>query len=185
MTATPTAPIQVVPCIAVAADAAAMEAIDRIFFTSSATQTFADAEERAAFRERWLGRFLRDFPQSCFVAITRDVGPVGYICGSLLNPARDPRFADQPHFAAFADVTEAYPAQLHINVAAQARGQGVGRQLIEAFVAHARAEGAPGVHAVSARGFRNLDFYAANGFTEVPAASIHGRELVFLGRKLG
>jgi GNAT superfamily N-acetyltransferase len=184
MTATSTASVQVVPYAAVAADPAASAAIDDIFFTSSITQSFADAEARAVFRERWLGRFLQHVPESCFVAIADGGPPVGYICGSLLDPARDPRFSDQPHFAAFAAVTPAYPAQLHINVTAKARSTGVGRRLLDAYVAHARANAVPGVHAISARGARNLAFYAANGFPQVAAASINGRELVFLGRKL-
>lgn len=181
---TSAASVKVVPYASVAADPVAAAAIDDIFFTSSMTQTFADAQARVAFRERWLGRFLQHFPQSCYIAIADDGCPVGYICGSLRDPARDPRFADQPHFAAFAAVTPAYPAQLHINVAVQARSTGVGGRLLAAYVAHASANGAPGVHAISARGARNLPFYAANGFPQVAAATVNGRDLVFLGRKL-
>lgn len=185
MTATSTASVQIVPYAAVAADPAAAAAIDDIFFSSSITQTFPDAEAQAAFRERWLGRFLQHFPQSCYIAIADDGCPVGYICGSLHDPARDPQFSDQPHFAAFAAVTPAYPAQLHINVAARARNTGIGGQLLAAYVAHARANAVLGVHAISARGARNLPFYEANGFPQVAAASVNGRDLVFLGRKLG
>ena len=40
----------------------------------------------------------------------------------------------------------AYPAQLHINVSAEERGRGLGRGLMEAFLAQLRQEGSPGVH---------------------------------------
>ena len=40
----------------------------------------------------------------------------------------------------------AYPAHLHINVEAPWRGRGLGRRLIEAFLAQARAAGVVGVH---------------------------------------
>lgn len=39
-----------------------------------------------------------------------------------------------------------YPAHLHLGVAAPWRGRGLGRQLLEAFLAQARAAGVPGVH---------------------------------------
>ena len=39
-----------------------------------------------------------------------------------------------------------FPAHLHVNVAARARGQGIGRALLEACLARFWAEGASGVH---------------------------------------
>jgi GNAT superfamily N-acetyltransferase len=174
----------IVPYGAVAMDASIQAALDGVFFSSSHTKAFANDAARIAFRERWLGRFLDHFPDCCFVAIDTDGSAVGYICGSLQDPARDPRFADQPHFSHFAALTPAFPAQLHVNLAQAARGRGIGRLLIEALAAHASAAGAPGIHAISSRGARNLGFYAANGFTEAGSASIGGKELVFLGRSL-
>ena len=174
----------VVPYTAVATDPTIQAALDEVFFTSSHTKTFASDTVRLAFRERWLGRYLEHFPDCCFVAIGADGGAAGYICGSLQDPARDPHFSDQPHFSRFAALTPIFPAQLHVNLAEAARGRGVGRLLIEALAAHASAAGAPGIHAISTRGARNLGFYAANGFAEAGSASIGGKELVFLGRSL-
>ena len=45
--------------------------------------------------------------------------------------------------------------------------------------------GAPGMHVVTSANSRNVAFYARNGFAEIVRASVGGRELVFLGRKLG
>lgn len=184
MRTAPEGRIEVVSYTEVATDAAAAAALDDVFFTSSNTRTFADPSARAAFRERWLGRFLTQFAGSCFVAVTRQGDVTGYICGSLQDPARDPLFADQPHFAAFAHVTPAYPAQLHVNVAERCRGHGVGKLLIAAFVDHVRLNGVGGVHAITSRGARNVSFYAANGFLEAAAAAVNGHELVFLARDL-
>jgi GNAT superfamily N-acetyltransferase len=174
----------VVPYAAVATDPSVQAALDAVFFASSNTKTFESDAARLAFRDRWLGRFLEHFADCCFVAIDADGRAVGYICGSLQDPARDPCFADQAHFSHFAALTPAFPAQLHVNLAATARGRGIGRLLIEALAAHASAAGAPGIHAISSRGARNLGFYAANGFAEAGSASIGGKELVFLGRRL-
>lgn len=158
--------------------------IDRIFFTSSATQSFASSDAKAAFRERWLGRYLRHFPQHAFVATAPGGEIVGYVIGSLKDPAYDPLFADLPFLAMFGALTERYPAQLHINLDAAWRGLGIGARLVNAFADDARAAGAPGVHVVTTRGMRNVGFYAANGFVERGAVVIDGRELLFLGRDL-
>lgn len=40
----------------------------------------------------------------------------------------------------------AYPAHLHINLAARSRGQGAGRALMEAYLRQLRGLGVPGVH---------------------------------------
>lgn len=176
--------VAIAPYAVLADEPAIRAAIDEIFFSSSNTKSFASAAERLNFRERWLGRYLERYPESCFVAIDGRGHAAGYICGSLRDPARDPSFADQPHFTAFADITPHYPAQLHVNVAANARGSGVGGLLIAAYVAHARASGVVGVHAISSRGARNLRFYLANGFPEVASARLGDKELVMMGRKL-
>jgi ribosomal protein S18 acetylase RimI-like enzyme len=41
-----------------------------------------------------------------------------------------------------------YPGHLHVNLLAEARGRAVGRRLVEGFLAEARRQGLPGVHAV-------------------------------------
>lgn len=172
------------PYAAVAEDAAVRVALDDVFFSSSNTKSFASDEARAVFRERWLDRYLRNLPDCCFVALDARGSAVGYIVGSLNDPAQDPLFADLPHFAAFAHLTPHYPAQLHVNLAEAARSQGIGQRLIATFVEHARAAGAPGVHAITSRGARNVRFYSANGFPEVGSAAIGDKELVFLARNL-
>lgn len=148
--------------------------LDLIFFASSATRSFADDGERAAFRERWLGRYLDDFARHAFLAVDRAGGIVGYVVGALSDPAGDARFQDIGYWHRFADLTDRYPAHLHINVAPGARDSGIGGRLIEAFAAHARVHGCRGVHVVTGARSRNLSFYTRHGFA-------HGREIVWNG----
>jgi GNAT superfamily N-acetyltransferase len=162
--------------------------LDAIFFGASATQTFADAGARAAFRDRWLGRYLTHDPHHAFLAIV-DPGGVeedlaGYLVGSLDDPAKAERFSDLGYFRDMAHLTERYPAQLHVNLAPEWRGQGVGRDLVEAFCAHAREAGVPGVHVVTSRGMRNVRFYTACGFSEAGSSAWNNREILMLGRAL-
>ena len=106
---------------------------------------------------------------------------VGYVIGSVNDPARDPLFSDLPFLKAFADASARFPAHLHINLAEDWRGHGLGARLIATFADHVRAEGAPGVHIVTQRGMRNIGFYNANGFIERASTKIGDIDLVLLG----
>lgn len=163
---------------------AAFAAIDRIFFVSSATQGFASEAEREVFRERWLGRYITHFPAGCFVALDSGGRVLGYVCGATRDPARDPLFADIGYFKQLAADTARFPAHLHINLAPDARNRGIGGRLIEAFCAHARAAGAPGVHVVTSVASQNRSFYARTGFSAIIETDWNGHQIVLLGRPL-
>lgn len=180
------------------ATASDLAALDAIFFGASGTQSFASPEVRSAFRERWLGRYLSAPDGIVLVAraLARPGGGdgaaepagngaiVGYVIGTLVDPARDRRFDDIAYFRDLREATALYPAHLHINCAPQWRSRGVGATLIEAFCAEARARGAPGVHIVTGAGLRNVGFYERNGFREVGRALSNGKPVVMLGRRL-
>jgi ribosomal protein S18 acetylase RimI-like enzyme len=158
---------------------AALAEIDRIFFEASSVRSFECEAAQAAFRERWLGRYLGRFPQHAFVAMRAD-RVVGYIVGAV---GPDPIFADVPSTWLFADLLQRFPAHLHINVAAAVRDAGVGSRLIQTFLAHLRSRGAPGVHLVTGEGSRNIRFYEKNGFRIEASRPTSDRVLVFMARR--
>ena len=158
--------------------------LDAVFFDASNTKTFDSEAARAAFRERWLGRYLTHDARFAFVAIAAEERVAGYVVGSVDDPALTPRFADTPYFAVFKDLTAAFPAHLHVNLRPEFRGQGVGGNLIERFAHEARSAGAPGLHVVTSRAARNVAFYARKGFHEAGAAGEGAGEIVFLARNL-
>ena len=82
------AEISVLP-YATVASAAVDQAIDEVFFQSSGTPVFASEAARAAFRQRWLGRYLRGAAEHTFVAMTGDGEAVGYLVGGIVDPALD------------------------------------------------------------------------------------------------
>lgn len=161
-----------------------LPSLDAIFFEASATKSFASEEARNSFRERWLGRYLTHFSQYAFLALSPQRDVRGYVVGSVKDPNTLEIFRDIAHFAPFRALTRKYPAQLHINVAADGRSQGLGARLIETFCVAARDAGAPGLHVVTALGARNVRFYEAQGFQQAGQTSLDGRELVFLARTL-
>jgi GNAT superfamily N-acetyltransferase len=157
--------------------------INAIFFEASATQTFASATARAAFRERWLGRYLAHFPNEALLACGLDGDVVGYLVGCLEDPARNGHFEDVSYFAGFAPLTRRFPAHLHINLRPAFRSRGIGANLIEAFATHAAAVGVPGMHVVTGEGARNVSFYLRCGFEPLGSTEWQGKQLAFLGRR--
>ena len=162
----------------------AVAQITAIFFEASATPTFESAAARAAFGERWLGRYLAHFRDEAFIACGADGRVAGYLVGCLEDPARNKYFQDIPYFADFSGLTQRFPAHLHVNLRPEFRGRGIGAELIEAFAAHAAAAGAAGMHVVTGERMRNTAFYRRCGFEHVAWAEWNGRRLAFLGRRL-
>lgn len=158
--------------------------IRQVFFDASATRSFASIEERSAFEERWLGRYLTHDAKWFYLAIDPGGVPAGYLAGSIDDPAVTSRFDDIGYFAGLADLTQRFPAHLHINLAPQYRSRGVGAGLIAAFVADLESANVRGVHVVTGRGVRNTRFYAANGFDEFRTFPWKTSELVLLARSL-
>jgi GNAT superfamily N-acetyltransferase len=158
--------------------------LDAIFFGASETKSFASDEARLAFRQRWLGRYLEHYPGDALLAMGRDGRVAGYLVGCLEHPAAAGRFDDIAYFKAFAHLTGRFPAHLHLNLAPEFRGQGIGSRLIAAFARHAEAAGAVGVHVVTGKGMRNVGFYERNGFALAGEARVDRRLLVLLGRYL-
>ena len=152
------------------------DAIDAIFFEASNTKTFADDDTRRQFRHRWLGRYLRDYPQWSYLAMAdADDALAGYLVGAVDEPTA---------FEDFIAAAQRFPAHLHVNLAPQFRSRGIGALLIDAFAADAARSGAPGMHVVTSSDARNVRFYHRAGFSPQATTLVNGHELVFLGRPL-
>ena len=100
--------------------------IDAIFLETSARPP-PPGPEREAFRERWLGRFMRGGTDVVLLALAGEDTVAGYLVGALDDPAPQERFADIGYFRAhFADLTRRFPAHLHVNLAERFRSRGIG-----------------------------------------------------------
>ena len=65
-----------------------------------------------------------------------------------------------------------YPAHMHMNLLARARGKGVGRSLFLAVSSALRDAGAGGVHiGAFAKNTNGIAFWSAMGFRRLPAST--------------
>ncbi|MGB0087571.1 MAG: GNAT family N-acetyltransferase [Rhodomicrobiaceae bacterium] len=173
---------RIVP-LAEADDPAVRTAIDAIFFDSAATKTFASQDERAAYRELWLGRYLRHCPADCFVALDAGGSVMGYLAGSLFSD-RAPLAGPDYYTLCPPALVDIYPAHVHVNVRADCRGREAGSELVAAFRAHCGANGIGGLHAVTTAGSKAASFFEHCGLAERATASWRDRQIVFLGESL-
>lgn len=158
--------------------------LDAVFFAASSLKSFASEAARAQFRHRWFGRYLDHDPDFAYIAMTPGGDVAGYLVGALDDPALAARFSDIPYFADFKHLTAKFPAHLHVNLAASARGFGVGTALVQRFIEDARRAGAPGVHVVTSQGARNVGFYVRNGLAQAGVAGEPPAARVFLAQRL-
>ncbi|MDP6952556.1 MAG: GNAT family N-acetyltransferase, partial [Alphaproteobacteria bacterium] len=125
-----------------------------------------------AYYRRWTGHYLANCRELVLLA---GQGPVvGYLMGCYDSMA----LADDIFYIrAFTDLYATYPAHFHVNLLPAAQGRGVGRTLIEAFLADA-----PPTHVVTGERATNRAFYSRLGFVDATSRYVAGRELVLLGR---
>lgn len=79
-------------------------------------------------------------------------------------------------------LARAYPAHLHINVAAGHRHRGIGRRLIESYLADLRRHGVSGIHLFC--GADPVEFYGRLGFQALETAELNGTVTFALGARL-
>ena len=158
--------------------------IDDIFFTSSARRDFCSQEERHAFREMSLGRYIEKHRSSFFVALDDAGHAAGYLAGCLENPLALNHFNDVAYFHSINDLCRDYPAHLHVNVAARHRNRGLGTALVGQFAQWAKLNSVEGIHLVTSSTARSIPFYRRSGFVELITFPWNSETSVCMGRKL-
>lgn len=80
---------------------------------------------------------------------------------------------------------EAYPSHMHIDLLQRARGQGVGRRMMEQGMDELRQRGSPGAHlGVSVLNTPALGFYQRLGFHELTRTGTTTNGTIYLGTTL-
>lgn len=157
--------------------------VEEIFWETSARHDFTDQAEKVAFQDRYLNCYTRDYPEHVLVAVQGE-RVLGYVLGVMHTLEAKSILTQTPHLEVFRDLYERYPAHLHINFRAEARGQGLGSELITAFTSHVVANGVSGLHLITSPSARNVSFYQKNGFLHRVERLWNGRPLLLLGKNL-
>lgn len=158
-----------------------LPAIREIFFQSSAVQEFASDEARQKFWQRWTEYYFLYEPEQIHLLLKGD-RLAGYLTGCLDSMRALRIQGDQnPSLKLFEDLLPRFPAHLHMNFHSDYRGQGLGREILSAFLQKTDAVKL-GVHIITAPAVRNRGFYLQNGFVEIETRHWRGHDLLFMGR---
>lgn len=174
-------PALIVPYQEIQDDQALLEEIREIFFESSTKKDFKDEKEKEAFYEKYLGHYLKNYPELAYVALDKKV--LGYIVAAPDSKAADLQVL-QPHLSIFKKYFNQYPSHLHINCHHESRGRGVGAQLIEVVEKKLKSLNILGLHIMTGPDSLNRKFYQRSGFDFQAVESFHDSSILFMGKTL-
>jgi len=153
------------------------EELKEIFFSSSNTKDFKDANAKENFFYSWCGQYLEKYPDFFYLAFCKDT-LVGYLAGC-------PDTQSLKGTSLFSDLYQRYPAHLHINCHENYRGEGIGKLLVEHFKEDLKKKKIIGVHLITAPSARNTNFYRRMGFEhEVERLLDNNAPLLFMGGQI-
>ena len=134
--------------------------VEAIFWQTSA-RTIAAGPERDAFRERWLGRYMRGGSDVVLLALAGEDTVAGYLVGALENPAEQERFADVGSLFSHL-LPQPSPSHLHINLPSfpPPAGGGGGPQVLSGVPPAPGGRPGPRRGGGGGGGVRRLPFYA-------------------------
>lgn len=152
-----------------------------IFFESSTRKDFKDEADREAFFRKYVGIYLERFPE--FVWVAREDKILGYMIAAPLT--KDPDlYQVQPHLGTFESHFESYPAHLHVNFHAEARGKGLGSKLFSELEKQLQRMGIRGIHIMTGPDSRNKTYYHRLGFDFEITLSFQGTAILLMGKSL-
>lgn len=152
-----------------------------IFFESSTKKEFKDEAEKEAFFYKYVGHYLKYYPEYAFVALEDKV--LGYLVASPESESNEFNLI-QPHLKVFHESFQDFPAHLHINCHHESRGKGIGRLLVAAGEERLRKHNISGLHIMTGVDARNQSFYQRLGFNSEISKTFNGSLILLMGKKL-
>lgn len=153
--------------------------LEEIFFMSSSVTQFESEQKKADFFERWLGHYLKHYPDTTWCACE---GPqiLGYltVCPDTLSFIKERPLES---LTLFKRHYEAYPAHLHMNTHPSSRGLGIGSKLLSSACTALRAQGISGLHLMTSVGERNVEFYQRQGMSILDQSEFKKSVLLLMG----
>lgn len=157
-------------------------AVNNIFFESSGKKQFPSKKEKEEFQYKYLDFYKVFYPHYFFVLC--DEKPVGYTCGVPEILKAKKLFEITQHLHAFKEMYKELPGHLHINMAAESRGKGLGTVLINQFEKALIKDKIKGLHIITSPNARNCTFYLKNDFNIHKQNTYKDIEYKFMGKYL-
>lgn len=159
--------------------------IREIFFLSAAVKTFTDDTAKEKFFQRWCGNYLTFFPNLFFLSLSENASVAAYLCACFDTKNALSKLAI-PGTELFIDLYKEFPIHFHINTHPNFRSQGIGGKLVSWLEKKGQEEKIPGLHIITTREQKNVNFYTRLGFSyqEERKKDENSKPLLFLGKSL-
>lgn len=158
-----------------------LAAVEEIFFLTAAIEEFSSSASREAFKFKYLGYYLDNFPHLTLVAKKEGI-VLGYCLGS--DETSEAFYQYQPHLQLFSEFFEDFPAHLHINLHPKAQGLGIGQLLMGRWQALIKQNPLiRGLHIMTGPEARNRRFYQRLGFLTEHVRVFKGHSILFMGKR--
>lgn len=162
-----------------------VEILIELFFENSSRKEFSTPQEKTKFLDIWFNIYLEEWPENIFIALNTQQELMGYLLGcSCSEKANDTLSPLNSSYSVFYENFFDFPAHLHVNVAREHQGQGVGKSLIEKFQYKLKDDNIQGLHAITSSEATNIKFYEKLGFLKIDEKTFKKWNLVFMGKKL-
>lgn len=158
-----------------------LKEVREIFFETSTRKSFKDEEEKDGFFYKYVGFYLKHYPELCLVSVDDKV--LGYVVASEDSRGEELNKI-QPHMATFESYTADYPAHLHINLHSESQGKGIGSQLVRKVETLLKSKDIKGLHIMTSPDAANQYFYKKLGFDYSVMENFHGYSILFMGKRL-
>lgn len=156
--------------------------VTEIFFESSTKKTFKDEDDKKNFFQKYLGFYLKNYPELALVFL-KDSRVMGYVVASPVSEGTEID-ALQPHLRVFQEHFKTYPSHLHINAHHEARGMGVGSELMREIEKRLKLQNISGLHIMTGVDSANQNFYKRLGFDFSVTLPFQGNPILLMGKKL-
>lgn len=155
-----------------------------IFYISSSKQKFDSPEAKDQFFLQWTEYYFTHCKNDIYLA-TEGEKVLGYLTGCRDSLLATPLLMEKiPNYSLFEDLFIDFNCHLHINCALEARGKGVGTQLVKHFkkvLLNDSDKKHRGLHIITSPQAKNVGFYKKNGFNFCAEKEWRGKPLLFMG----
>ncbi len=158
-----------------------IQELKEIYFESSTRKDFKDEADKEAFFQKYLGFYLTHFPQHVWVAKSDRI--LGYMVAAP-ETRNTELYRLQPHLGTFEAYFGEFPAHLHVNFHADARGMGLGSKLFSELASEFKRLKITGVHIMTGPDSRNKSFYLRLGFHFEVTLTFQGHPILLMGKSL-